>query len=86
MRLGQNIHFAGNRANSAVIPPVDTRLARQDTTANDLLLKALEDVLDVVFRRTVLSRQLGHDLVLNLSDTLVARGFLGNAVCLAERA
>ena len=86
MRLRQDIHFAGNRTNGAVIPPVDTRLTCQDTTANDLLFKALEDVLDVILRRTILSRQLGEDLVLNLSHTLVARGFLGNAVCLTQRA
>ena len=38
--LGRISDFAGNRTNGAVIPPVDTRLTSQDTTANDLLLKA----------------------------------------------
>ena len=86
MRFGQDIHFAGNRTNGAVIPPVDTLLTCQDTTPNNLLLEALEDVLDFVFRSTIVSCQLSDDLILDLSNALVARGLLGDAVCLAERA
>jgi len=56
VRLGQDIDLTGNRANRAIIAPVNARLARQNTTADNALLKALKNVLDVVFRRAFLGR------------------------------
>ena len=86
MCFSKDIHFAGNRTYGAIISPVDTGFASKDPTPNNLLLKAFEDILDVIFRRAVLGRQLRHDLVFNLTHALITLCFLSNAVCLTQRA
>ena len=86
MRLGQDIDLAGNRANRAIIAPVNARLARQNATADNALLKALKNILDVVFRRAFLGRQQGHDFVFNLSNALIALGLFRDAIRITQRA
>ena len=86
MCFSKDIHFAGNRTDGAIIAPVDTGFASQNTSPDDLLLKAFEDILDVICRRSILRRQLRHDVIFNLTYALITLCFLSNAVCLAQRA
>ena len=86
MRLGQNIHFTGDRTNRAVIAPVDAGLACQNTATDDALLEALEDILDVVFRGTVFRRKQRNHFILHLANTLVTFSLFGNTVRITQRA
>ena len=62
------------------------RLARQNSTADNALLKALKNVLYVVFRRALLGRQQRHNLVFNLSNALIAFCFFRDAIRITQRA
>ena len=86
MCFGKDIHFAGNCTYGAIISPVDTGFASQNTSPDDLLLKTFEDILDVIFRRAIIGRQLRHDVIFNLTYALITLCFLSNAVCLTQRA
>ena len=85
MCLRQNIDFTRDSANRAVIAPVDAGLTCQNTTANDALLQALKDVLDVVLGRTTFSCQLSDNLILHLANALIALGFFSDAIGIAQR-
>ena len=82
--LRQYIHLAGNRSDRAVVSAVDARLTRQNTTSNNVLFKRLEHVFNVVCGRAVFCCELGDNLVLYLTDTLIARRFLSDSISFAQ--
>ena len=84
MYFGQYIHFTGNGPHSAIVTAVDTRFARQDTLAHQALLNFLEEVFNLISRRTTLNCERGNCGIANSADALVTRGLLGDAVGFAK--
>ena len=80
MYLGQQVDLAGDGTHGAGVAAINTRLAGQDALAYQVLLDALEHVLDLVGRGTALDGQRLDAGLADLADTLVAGSLVGDAV------
>ena len=83
MGVIENIYFACNLTYGATVATIDTWLTCKDPLPNDAFLKRFKLIFNIVRRRSTFNSQLFNHSILDLTNTLVARSLLRNAIRLA---
>ena len=80
MCVVEYINFASNLTHCATITTIDTWLSSENALTNNTLFKRLKLVLNIVCCWTIFCCELLNNCIANLTNTLVARGFFGDAI------